>query len=105
MRVISAHATLPLGGLFIAHLSLFFLICVGDSAGTAYRPCVMSSPETYKNSHKCLQNCWIYILSVHFLMSMAILVGGQEGGIQCLVVFQSGKLVEAGQFFLNELQK
>ena len=38
-------------------------------------------------------------------MSMAILVGGQEGGIQCLVVFQSGKLVEAGQFFLNELQK
>ena len=33
--------------------------------------------------------------------------GNKNGGegIQCFVVVQWGKLVEAGQFFLNELQK
>ena len=34
-----------------------------------------------------------------------ILVGDTKGGIQCLAVVQWVELVEAGQFFLNELQK
>ena len=34
-----------------------------------------------------------------------MLVGEQKGGIQCFVVVQWGELVEAGRFFLNELQK
>ena len=47
-RATSAHAALPLGGLFIARQASFFFICAGDSAGTGYRPRVMPRPELHK---------------------------------------------------------
>ena len=38
-------------------------------------------------------------------MFFEILVGGQNGGIQYLVLVQWEELVKVGQFFLNQLQR